>query len=101
MGYFEKESSRYGQIRIPYEYVVDSKKWNALESVKNIKILSLYIIGLADKNVFPENTRELFNKANDPKELIEIEEMDHFYKKKPAQLKQVNESVLKFLNKYL
>lgn len=96
IGYFEKESSRYGRIRIPYEFVVDSQKWNALDCVSSIKAPSLYIVGKADQNVLPNNTKELFVKANEPKKFVEIEGMDHFYKKVPEQVDQVNNAVLTF-----
>lgn len=101
IGYFEKESSRYGHIKIPYEFVADSQKWNALDCISNIKAPSLYVVGKADKNVFPDNTKELFVKANEPKQFVEIEGMDHFYKKVPDHVIKVNETVSKFFRKYL
>lgn len=100
-GFFEKESSRYGHLKIPYAFLEDSKKWKAIDCVKNVGIPSLYILGKADQNVLPENTKELFKLANEPKQLIEINEMDHFYKKRPEFIKKVNESVLNFFRLYL
>ncbi len=100
-GYFEKWSSKYGNVKIPYDFVTDRYKWSALKVIKKIKVPILIILGKEDTVVSPENTRRLFAAAGQPKELIEIEGMNHDYKKFPEQMTKVNKLVNGFLTKNL
>ena len=100
-GSFDKWSSKYGQVKIPYAFVEDSKQWSALDSIKLINAPTLIILGTIDDTVLPNNTRQVFQSANKPKELFEVDKMNHDYKKNPAQIKIVNNKVLKFFNRYL
>lgn len=98
-GYFDKWSSTYGEVKIPYEFVEDANRWSALEAIKKVKVPLLIILGKDDDTVFPEDTKELYEAGNQPKELVEIDGMGHDYKKNPAQIEVVNKLVLSFLNK--
>lgn len=100
-GYFDKWSSKYGQVKIPYAFVEDAKNWSALETIKAIKVPLLIILGKEDDTVFPNNTRQIFQAANEPKELFEVEGMNHDYKNHPEQIEIINIKVVRFYNKHL
>lgn len=89
-GFIEIESSRMGKIRVPYEYVLDAKKYDIRDYARKVKGNKLFILGLEDETVDPEQTRSVFKAAGEPKRLIEVEGMDHFYKKNPEMLTKVN-----------
>lgn len=101
-GWFDKEYSRDGsQIKIPYSFMEDADKYNSLDYVKKLTSPILVILGTADDVVSPEDTREIFAAANEPKELAEIEGIGHDYKKHQNYIIMVNNKVLNFLEKYL
>jgi len=101
VGYFLSRTSRNDDvIKVPFSFIVDSHKFSALDYVPKLHCPFLIVIGLADDVVSPEDTRKIFEAANEPKELVEISEAGHDYKKYPVLIKKVNEKVLAFLKKY-
>ena len=99
-GFLERQS--YGKIvKIPYAYLEDAKQYDALKEVSRIKNPVLFILGTEDINVIPEETKELYKKANEPKDLFIVDGMDHYYKNFPDKLAVVNKKVLEFYKKYL
>lgn len=99
-GYMEKETGGK-KVRLPLEYLDDARQHNALDVVDQIKTPILFILGKEDVNVLPEETRALYEKANQPKELMEVEGMDHYYKNFPDKLALVNKKVIEFFKKNL
>lgn len=101
-GWFDKEFSKDGnRIRIPFSFIKDANKFNALDFVQNLRCPLLLALGLADDVVSPSDSKKIFTAANEPKSLIEIEGMGHDYKKHPEQIEIVNEKILFFLKKHL
>lgn len=100
-GWFEKVSSKYGPIKVPYVFIEDGEQYNALDYVFKVKQPSLYILGTKDVDVPPEITKELYKKANQPKELIEIKNLGHHYDRTPEMVKIVNKYVADFFIKNL
>ena len=98
-GWYEKETTQFGLKKFPFEFVIDSKKYNALHFIDKVTMPILFILGTADKQVTPRNTKEIFELANSPKELIEIEGMNHHYQKVPEQLAKINVNVVDFFKK--
>lgn len=98
-GFLDRRSSKYGEVKISYDFVSDARKWNAEESVKKIKASLLVILGRDDDTVPPEITRKIFQAANEPKELIEIDHMQHDYKENPRLMQEINQIVGNFFLK--
>lgn len=99
-GYIEKESNGK-TIRLPFEYLEDAKQYNGLDVVDQIKTPILFILGTKDINVLPEETKDLYAKANEPKDLLEVDGMDHYYKNFPDKLRLVNDKIILFFKKNL
>lgn len=99
-GYLEKISNGK-PVKIPYAYLEDADRYNALDEVAKIKSPILFILGTKDINVVPEETKELYEKANEPKELFIVDGMDHYYKKYPELLSRVNVGILAFFKENL
>lgn len=89
-GYLKETSSKYEPIKIPYSFIEDAMKWNMLDYIKSIRTPLLVIIGKDDKVVLPNQTRKIYKLANQPKRILELEGMDHFYKNNSQILKKVN-----------
>lgn len=100
-GYLNLTSSKYGKFKIPYEFMEDAKKWRMIDYSAKVCCPLLFILGSSDLTVLPEETKKIFLAAKQPKELLEIENMGHFYKKDPKMLKYVNQKVLNFFLKHL
>lgn len=102
VGWFNKEFSRDGKrIEIPFSFVADANKFNALNFVQKLHCPFLMILGLEDNVVVPNDSKKIFKIADNQKELLEIPGMNHDYKKHSELIKKVNEKALAFLKKYL
>lgn len=100
-GYLDRRSSKYGEIKISYNFVIDARKWNAEKLVKKVRVPLLMILGKNDEAVPPDITRKIFQEANEPKELIEIDNMQHDYKENPGLMQEINKIVGDFFLKNL
>lgn len=101
-GWFTKVStSGHGVMRVPWAFMEDAANYNALEYADKVRSPLMVILGLAEDTVPPEHSRELFRMAPEPKELVEIPGMNHFYKKVPEFMKTVNNHTISFVEKYM
>jgi len=101
-GYIEIESSRMnGKIKVPFDYALDAARYDIKKYAAKSAPAKLFILGLDDVTVIPDQTRSVFNKAAKPKKLIEVKNMDHFYKNDPVILSKVNKYVVEYLLRYL
>ncbi|MFZ1721977.1 MAG: alpha/beta fold hydrolase [Microgenomates group bacterium] len=93
-GFIEEISSRYGKkIKIPYAYLEDAEQYDFTTLAKKIVCPLVVVLGEKDATVLPEQSDAVFAAANEPKTLIRIAEMDHFYKRDEQILKLVNEKI--------
>ncbi|MEK7544184.1 MAG: alpha/beta fold hydrolase [Patescibacteria group bacterium] len=101
-GWFTKVStSGHGESRVPWAFMEDAAQYNTLDYAGDVRSPLMVILGLAEDTVPPEHTREIFRKADEPKELVEIPGMSHNYKKFPKYTRRVNDTVIPFFEKYL
>ncbi len=96
-GYLDEVSSKYGKIRIPYAYLEDVQQYDFVKLVKNVKCPLLIVAGKKDITVLPEQTMAVYKAAHQPKQLLEFDNMDHFYKRNPKVLAGIDEKVVAFL----
>jgi uncharacterized protein len=101
LGYLDDTSSKYGKIRVPYAYLVDAQKYDFANCVRDIHCPLLILLGSHDDIVLPEQTRAVYEAANEPKQLLKLDDMTHFYKRTPDVLNAVNEKVVLFFVKNL
>ena len=96
----EINSSNFGTFWLPAAHFIDRFQYKAPESAKNIHVPILFIAGDDDDLVPAEHVRVTFEAANEPKEYKEYH-TDHFYKRNPAVLEQVNQDTVEFFVKAL
>lgn len=97
-GYRDLKSSRFGNLRIPFSFIEDARKYNALEIIDKISCPIVFIVGEKDEKVPNNVTQKLFNEANEPKEWYVIKGMEHKYQYQPEMLDKVNKVILKFID---
>ncbi len=98
-GQRELTSSRFGKLTIPFSFIEDAQKYNALDIISNIKCPKTFIAGEEDTKVPLSVSKKLFDKAVEPKEWHEIPGMEHKYQYQPDVLKQVNELLVEFIGR--
>lgn len=101
-GWFTKVStSGRGAKKIPWAFMEDARKYNSLDFVRRVTSPLMIILGLAEDTVSPAHTREIYLKANEPKELVEVRGMSHDYKKNMKHIQFVNSKIVPFFENYL
>lgn len=100
-GWSEKVMFDGKTVRIPYAFLEDAKNYNVLDYVSKLYVPLLVVLGTADINVLPSDTKEIFEKANEPKKILEVKGMDHYYKNVPQILERVNREVVSFYHQNL
>lgn len=102
IGYFEKISSRDQKvIRIPYAYLDDVDKYDVLEAARKVLIPTLAIAGATDKTVFWQDTKRISDEIKGKHNFILLDNVDHFYKRKPELLPIVHEPIVNFFRENL
>jgi pimeloyl-ACP methyl ester carboxylesterase len=96
-GYMELTSSKYGKLKIPFSFIEDAQKYNALKIIPDVKCPKLFIAGDADTKVPFGISKKLFEAAKEPKSWHQIPNMEHKYQYKPTILKKVNEIIMDFI----
>lgn len=88
-----------GHVDLHYSFVEDLREYDASKIVKNVKAPIMIIHGTADDVVPIEEGRSIFENANEPKEMKEIEGADHYWK--GAAYKPMSEAVVGWMKKHL
>lgn len=97
LGYRDLTSSRFGNLRVPFSFIEDARKYNALDLIYKINCPVLFIVGEKDDKVPNSATKKIFEKANEPKQWIQIKDMEHKYQYQPEILSQVNQKLIEFI----
>ena len=90
-------SSKFGELDIPFSFLEDAQKYNALKLISKIDCPKLFIAGEQDTKVPVNVSRKLFDAADEPKVWFQIPAMEHKYQYQPEILKKVNEIIANFV----
>lgn len=97
-GQREVTSSKFGVLKIPFSFIEDAQKYNALKVIPRISCPKLFIAGEKDTKVSLSVTQKLFRAAGQPKKWVQIPEMEHKYQYQPEILKKVNGIIGEFID---
>lgn len=75
-------------------------KYNNLLEISKIHKPLLIIAGELDDHITPKHSKELYLKANKPKQLVVVKGIGHDYRFKDKEVKLVNKYIIDFLKKY-
>lgn len=96
-GHRKVTSSKFGELNIPFSFIEDAQKYNALDYIQDINCPVLFIVGENDEKVPMHVTKKLFDKTKEPKSWHQVPNMDHKYQYQPEILKQVNKIIIDFI----
>lgn len=95
----EQGSTEKKRFDLPYTFIEDVKKHNALDGLRRTKKPKLFIAGDKDDAVEPEVVQETHEVSAGPKELY-ILKSDHNYRYHPDLIDEVNEQLGIFVERY-
>jgi len=85
------------EFHVPFSHVEDRDKYDVVGDVKNIHVPVVFIAGELDDLVLPEDVKEIFNNANEPKKFITIVGIGHDYRHNDDEVKMVDEKIIENL----
>lgn len=86
------------EFRVPFNHVLDRDQYDAVGDAKKIKVPIILIAGELDDLVPPDEVKEIFDNANEPKKFLIIPNIGHDYRHNDGEVKIVNEKILEQLN---
>ncbi len=90
-------SKRIVEFSVPYSFVRDAKKYSLLDEVPKLETPLLLIAGEKDDLVPPDYVKMIYDKANEPKEVVVMEGMGHNYREHPEEIALINKEIIRFL----
>lgn len=97
MGYRVLTTKKFGELKIPFSFIEDARRYNALDIISQVTCPKLFIVAENDDKVSREASTKLYEKACEIKEWCLIPGMEHKYQYQPEMLKKVNEILLEFV----
>ena len=92
------DKNKKREFRVPYSHVEDRDRYSVIEDVKKVKVPVILIAGELDKLVLPEDVKEVFNNANEPKKFLIVPGIGHNYRYNDGEVAMVNQKILEQLN---
>lgn len=89
------------EFRVPFHHVLDRDQYDAVKDVKKIKTPIILVAGELDDIVPPEDVKEIFDSANEPKKLIIIPDIGHNYRFNLDEVKLVNDKIIEALSELI
>lgn len=96
-GKIERSTSKHGKFFVPFEFIEDARKYNALEYLKDLTIPLQVITCEADQNVHQEVTKKIFNEYKNAVEYKVIKNSDHFLNRDPKTIQIMVDYVARFI----
>lgn len=81
-------------FKVPFQHVLDRDQFDALGDVKKITAPIIFVAGELDDLVLPEEVKELYEAANEPKTYLLAEGIDHDYRFNPEEIEKINKMAL-------
>ena len=91
-----------GTVKIPWDFVVDSEKFDSAIAAKNLKVPSLHLLGLTDTVAPPDSIRMVYKNCDTKiARLVELPNTPHDFKNYPEELEKVSLVLIGFLEEHL
>lgn len=87
------------EYRVPITFLEDSQSYTLTDEIPKITVPKLFIAGMQDVIIAPEEVHEAFTLANEPKSYKQIE-FGHNYRKYTDSIAQVNSIIGQFITEY-
>lgn len=87
------------EFRLPFAHALDRDQYDAVGDVQKIKAPVILLAGELDTEIPPEDVKNIFENANEPKKFIIVKGIGHSYRHNLAEIEVVNTEILKVLPK--
>ncbi|MBC7836188.1 alpha/beta hydrolase [Acetobacteraceae bacterium] len=88
------------EFNVPFSHVLDRDQYDVIGDVKKIKAPIIFIAGELDEMCPPEEVKEIFDTANEPKKYIFLKNIGHNYRHSQSEIEIVNREIMKNLFPY-
>ena len=92
----DKKTAGQKKFLLPLSYFEDGKRYNALPSLKTYEKLKLFFYGTLDDMNDPKYVQEAYRESAEPKMIHRIDS-DHDYRYHPGAIREINETIRRFL----
>ncbi len=86
-------------FKLPFSYFEDGQQYNALPALKTCGKPKLFFCGTDDVMAEPGDVEIAYHASSEPKEIHEVKS-EHDYRYSPEAIKEVNETIEKFLVRF-
>lgn len=92
-GYVTFDTWKRGEIRLPWAFYEDLKRYDATELVTRIEVPILVVHAGEDALIALKNAEGIHAAANDPKELVVVDGADHLFQDRELEAEMIEASV--------
>lgn len=85
---------------VPFSHALDRENHDVLEHAKKISVPVILLAGELDDIVPAEDVKDIYEVANEPKEFILLNGIDHDYRNNSNDIKLVNDRILQAIRSY-
>jgi esterase/lipase len=96
-GYRIVNSSVHGDLKIPFSFINDARKYNALDYIGKIICPKLFLVAEADEKVTRKASDQLYAVAKEPKEWHLIPKAKHRYQYQEGKIEIANKIIIDFI----
>lgn len=82
------------KFNLPYIHAEDRNQFNVPEDIKKIHAPIIFIVGESDVLCPPEEVKNMFNQANEPKKFVLVPGIGHDYRHSIEEIRKVNEIII-------
>ncbi len=85
------------EFRVPFSHVLDREQYDVLHDVNKLHVPLILLAGELDTVVPPDNVRQIFDAANEPKQFILMPGIGHDYRHNLDEVQKVNKEIVNLL----
>lgn len=89
-GHLHFPTRKAGEVKIGWSFYEDLREYDSRESVESIAVPIRFIHGSDDEIVPLTNSEQLYDNANEPKDLSVIDEADHLFREPDHEQMMIN-----------
>ena len=87
-------SNEQKTFTVPYSHLQDRVQFDVVSVIKNIHVPITLVAGEMDSLVLPEDVKEFYEQANEPKKFILLDSISHSYRHSDEEIRKVNNYIL-------
>lgn len=83
------------EFQISFAHALDREQFKTFEDIKKVHVPIIFVAGEKDEIVLPEDVRELFDAANEPKKFVFVKDIGHDYRHNMGEVATVNAEIMR------